>query len=149
MTPPTHTHTPHPKFGGMWRRPLQKNCTRWHKQTDRQTDKHTDGDGDSITDPAQSTEPVKNILKKRKKTIFNLVVKKYRGIKIPGEIHLFCILLASQCLNTVEIFPFKICRKSNGSLWTVFYLENAFQFWFLTQYAPKCATNLCNFTENM
>ena len=40
--PPPHTHTPHPKFGGMWRRPLQKNCTRWHILTNKQTDKQTD-----------------------------------------------------------------------------------------------------------
>ena len=59
-TPPTHTHTPHPKFGGMWRRPLQKNCIWWHRQTNKQTDRHTDGHGDSMTDPAQRAESVKS-----------------------------------------------------------------------------------------
>ena len=37
-------------------RGLEKNCTRWH----RQTDKHTDGHGDSMTNSAKRAELVKN-----------------------------------------------------------------------------------------
>ena len=41
-------------------RGLEKNCTRWHIHTDRQTDTHTDGHGDSKTNSAKRAELVKN-----------------------------------------------------------------------------------------
>ena len=34
-------------------RGLEKNCTRWRRQTDRHTDTQTDGHGDSMTNSAQ------------------------------------------------------------------------------------------------
>ena len=34
-------------------RGLGKNCTRWHKQKNRQTNKQTDGHGNSMTELAQ------------------------------------------------------------------------------------------------
>ena len=40
-------------------RGLEKNCTLWHGQTDKQTDKQTDGHGDSTTELAQWADSVK------------------------------------------------------------------------------------------
>ena len=34
-------------------RGLEKNCTRWRRQTDTQTEPQTDGHGDSMTNSAQ------------------------------------------------------------------------------------------------
>ena len=41
-------------------RGLEKNCTRWHGQTDRQTNRQTGGYGDSMTESAQWADSVKN-----------------------------------------------------------------------------------------
>ena len=40
-------------------RGLEKNCNRWHKQTDRQTDKQTDGHGNSLTELDHKANSVK------------------------------------------------------------------------------------------
>ena len=59
-TPTTHTHTPHPKFGGCEEDLSKKTAPDGtNRHTDILTYPHTDGHGDSMTHPAKRAESVK------------------------------------------------------------------------------------------
>ena len=53
-------------------RGLKKNCTQWHRMTDRQTHRHTHGHGDSKTNSAKRAELVKIIFQLRTKIHFKI-----------------------------------------------------------------------------
>ena len=65
-------------------RGLEKNCTRWHIQTDRQTNTHTDGHGDSKTNSAKRAELV----------------------KIYSEFQLICAVLTSLLIKADQMFSY-------------------------------------------
>ena len=69
-------------------RGLEKNCTRWHIHTDRQTDKQTHGHGDSKTNSAKRAELVKT--KKKKKSTRHDLFRIYGNVRKDQKMGLFC-----------------------------------------------------------